>query len=219
MRSLTNLIERNRAWSEKITNQDPDFFRKLSAQQSPKYLWIGCSDSRVPANEIVGMSPGELFVHRNVANLVVHTDLNCLSAMQYAVEALKVEHIIVCGHYGCGGVRAALLNLKLGLIDNWLRHIQDVAQEHAKVLEGIEEEAARVDKLCELNIIDQVMNVCQTTIVQTAWERGQDLTVHGWVYGLSDGLVRDLNVHIAAQDEVASVSGNAIAQLTKAAGG
>lgn len=219
MRSLTNLIERNRAWSEKITNQDPDFFRKLSAQQSPKYLWIGCSDSRVPANEIVGMSPGELFVHRNVANLVVHTDLNCLSAMQYAVEALKVEHIIVCGHYGCGGVRAALLNLKLGLIDNWLRHIQDVAQEHAKVLEGIEEEAARVDKLCELNIIDQVMNVCQTTIVQTAWERGQDLTVHGWVYGLSDGLVRDLNVHIAAQDEVASVSGNAIAQLTKAAAG
>lgn len=216
MRSLTNLIERNRAWAEKITNQDPDFFKKLSAQQSPKYLWIGCSDSRVPANEIVAMSPGELFVHRNVANLVVHTDLNCLSAVQYAVEALKVEHIIVCGHYGCGGVRAALLNLKLGLIDNWLRHIQDVRQKHAEVLKGIEEESQQVDKLCELNIIEQVMNVCQTTIVQNAWERGQDLTVHGWVYGLSDGFVRDLNVHIAAQDEVAAICHNAVAGLANA---
>jgi carbonic anhydrase len=162
------------------------------------------------------MSPGELFVHRNVANVVVHTDLNCLSAVQYAVEALKVEHIIVCGHYGCGGVRAALLNLKLGLIDNWLRHIQDVRQKHAELLEGIPEETERVDKLCELNIIEQVINVCQTTIVQNAWERGQDLTVHGWVYGLSDGHVRDLNVHIAAQDELASIYGNAIAELTKA---
>jgi carbonic anhydrase len=214
MRSLTHLIERNRAWSEKIKNQDPDFFQKLSAQQSPKYLWIGCSDSRVPANEIVGMSPGELFVHRNVANVVVHTDLNCLSTVQYAVEALKVEHIIVCGHYGCGGVRAALLNLKLGLIDNWLRHIQDVGQKHAQLLAGIEEEAKRVDKLCELNIIEQVVNVCQTTIVQNAWEQGQDLTVHGWVYGLSDGLVRDLFVHISAQDEVARVHAEAIAKLS-----
>lgn len=218
MRSLTDLIKRNRAWAAKITSQDPEFFQKLSAQQSPQYLWIGCSDSRVPANEIVGMSPGELFVHRNVANVVVHTDLNCLSAMQYAVEALKVRHIIVCGHYGCGGVRAALLNLKLGLIDNWLRHIQDVRQKHSDLLTGIEDESARVNKLCELNIIDQVLNVCQTTIVQNAWEQGQDLTVHGWVYDLSDGLVRDLNIHIASQDEVAIVYENAIAELSKANG-
>ena len=202
MRSLTNLIERNRAWAEGIKARTPDFFQKLSEQQSPEYLWIGCSDSRVPANEIVGMSPGELFVHRNVANVVVHTDLNCLSTVQYAVEALKVKHIIVCGHYGCGGVRAALLNLKLGLIDNWLRHIQDVMQKHEAVLAGIAEESERVDKLCELNIIEQVSNVCQTTIVQNAWERGQELTVHGWVYHLSDGLVRDLNIHITGQEEM-----------------
>ena len=215
MRSLTHLIERNRVWAEKIKAETPDFFQKLSEQQSPEYLWIGCSDSRVPANEIVGMLPGEIFVHRNVANVVVHTDLNCLSAVQYAVEALRVKHIIVCGHYGCGGVRAALLNLKLGLIDNWLRHIQDVVQKHAPLLEGIAEESARVDKLCELNIIEQVSNVCQTTIVQNAWERGQELTVHGWVYGLSDGLVRDLNVHISSHEEMASVYQTAVA---KAAG-
>ncbi|HWS99578.1 MAG TPA: carbonate dehydratase [Pyrinomonadaceae bacterium] len=212
MRSLTHLIERNRVWAENIKAETPDFFQKLSEQQSPEYLWIGCSDSRVPANEIVGMLPGEIFVHRNVANVVGHTDLNCLSAVQYAVEALKVKHIIVCGHYGCGGVRAAMLNLKLGLIDNWLRHIQDVMQKHAPMLEGIAEESARVDKLCELNIIEQVSNVCQTTIVQNAWERGQELTVHGWVYGLSDGLVRDLNVHISNQEEMASVYQNALAK-------
>ncbi|HYG80016.1 MAG TPA: carbonate dehydratase [Pyrinomonadaceae bacterium] len=212
MRSLTNLIQRNRAWAEGIKTRTPDFFKKLSEQQSPEYLWIGCSDSRVPANEIVGMLPGELFVHRNVANVVVHTDLNCLSVMQYAVEALKVKHIIVCGHYGCGGVRAALLNLKLGLIDNWLRHIQDVVQKHAHVLGGIPDESARVDKLCELNIIEQVSNVCQTTIVQNAWERGQELIVHGWVYGLSDGLVRDLNVHISSQEEMAAVYQTAVAK-------
>jgi carbonic anhydrase len=210
MRSLTNLIERNRAWAQNITAQEPNFFQELSQQQAPEYLWIGCSDSRVPANQIVGLSPGELFVHRNVANLVVHTDLNCLSVMQYAVEVLKVKHIIVCGHYGCGGVRAALLNSRLGLIDNWLRHIQDVAQKHATLLAGIEEESERVNKLCELNIIDQVVNVCQTTIVQSAWESGQELIVHGWIYGLSDGLVRDLNVHIAAQAEVATTYENAV---------
>jgi len=214
MRSLTNLIERNRAWAESIKARTPDFFQKLSEQQSPEYLWIGCSDSRVPANEIVAMSPGEIFVHRNVANVVVHTDLNCLSAVQYAVEALQVKHIIVCGHYGCGGVRAALLNLKLGLIDNWLRHIQDVMQKHAELLAGIAEESARLDKLCELNIIEQVSNVCQTTIVQNAWERGQELTVHGWVYGLSDGLVRDLNIHISSQDEMSSVYRAAVAKVT-----
>jgi carbonic anhydrase len=216
VRSLTNLIERNRAWAERIKSQNPDFFKKLSEQQSPEYLWIGCSDSRVPANEIVGMSPGELFVHRNVANVVVHTDLNCLSVMQYAVEALKVRHIIVCGHYGCGGVKAALLNLKLGLIDNWLRHIQDVMQKHEALLAGIADEPVRVDKLCELNIIEQVFNVCQTTIVQNAWERGQELTIHGWAYGLSDGLVRDLNIHIAGQAEVAPVYRNAINALNSA---
>lgn len=210
MRSLINLIERNRAWAEKIKEREPDFFRKLSEQQSPEYLWIGCSDSRVPANEIVALSPGQLFVHRNVANVVVHTDLNCLSAMQYAVEALMVKHIIVCGHYGCGGVRAALLNSRLGLIDNWLRHIQDVTQKHAALLAEIKEVSDRVDKLCELNVIEQVINVCQTTIVQSAWERGQELTVHGWVYGLSDGLVRDLNVHISNQEEMATIYQSAI---------
>jgi carbonic anhydrase len=211
MRSLTNLIESNRRWAEKIKAQEPDFFHKLSQQQSPEYLWIGCSDSRVPANQIVGLSPGELFVHRNVANVVVHTDLNCLSTVQYAVEVLKVKHIIVCGHYGCGGVRAALLNSRFGLIDNWLRHIQDVRQKHADMLAEIADESARVDKLCELNIIEQVINVCQTTIVQNAWEEGQELIVHGWVYGLSDGLVRDLNVHIASQDEMGEIYQNAIA--------
>lgn len=211
MRSLTNLIAANRAWAESIKAQEPDFFQKLSEQQSPEYLWIGCSDSRVPANQIVGLTPGELFVHRNVANVVVHTDLNCLSVMQYAVEVLKVKHIIVCGHYGCGGVKAALLNSKLGLIDNWLRHIQDVVQKHESLLAEITVESDRVNRLCELNIIEQVSNVCQTTIVQNAWGKGQDLTIHGWVYSLSDGLVRDLNVHISNQDEIASIYQNAIA--------
>jgi carbonic anhydrase len=218
MRILTNLIASNRAWADKIKAQEPDFFQKLSEQQSPEYFWIGCSDSRVPANQIVGLSPGKLFVHRNVANVVVHTDLNCLSAMQYAVEVLKVRHIIVCGHYGCGGVRAALLNSRLGLIDNWLRHIQDVAQKHAPLLAGIAEESERVDKLCELNIIEQVINVCRTTIVESAWASGQELIVHGWVYGLGDGLVRDLNIHIAAQDEMAAIYQTAVtaSQLTGA---
>jgi carbonic anhydrase len=211
MRSLTSLIESNRAWAEGIKAREPDFFQKLSEQQSPEYFWIGCSDSRVPANQIVALSPGELFVHRNVANVVIHTDLNCLSATQFAVEVLKVKHIIVCGHYSCGGVKAALLNSKLGLIDNWLRHIQDVVQKHKALLEEISEESKRVDKLCELNIIEQVINVCQTTVVQTAWERGQELTVHGWVYELSDGLLRDLNVHITNQEEIATVYRNAIA--------
>ncbi len=213
MRSLTNLIERNRAWAEKITSREPDFFKKLSEQQAPEYFWIGCSDSRVSANEIVNLPPGEMFVHRNVANVVVHTDLNCLSATQYAVEALKVKHIIVCGHYGCGGVKAALQNQKLGLIDNWLRHVQDVIREHAALLAEISEESDRIDKLCELNIIEQVYSVCQTTVVQSAWERGQELTVHGWVYALTDGLVRDLNIHITNQEEMATVYRNAIAAV------
>jgi carbonic anhydrase len=182
--------------------EDPEFFMRLVEQQVPQYLWIGCSDSRVPANEIVGMAPGELFVHRNVANVVVHTDLNCLSVLQYAVEVLKVKHILVVGHYGCGGVRAALQNQKLGLINNWLRHVQDVQQKHDFQLKGIEDEDARVDRLCELNVVEQVMNVCQTTVVEGAWERGQDLSIHGWIYRLSDGIIRDLSINVTANDNL-----------------
>jgi carbonic anhydrase len=211
MKNLNHLLENNRAWAEKIKAQEPDFFQTLSKQQFPQYLWVGCSDSRVPANQIVKLLPGELFVHRNVANVVAHTDLNCLSVMQYAVDVLQVKHIIVCGHYGCGGVKAALLNYKLGLIDNWLRHVQDVRQKHEALLAGVEDESQRVDKLCELNVIEQVSNVCQTTIVQNAWERGQELAVHGLIYGLSDGLLRDLNVCATAQDELATTYRNALA--------
>lgn len=201
-RSLELLLKQNRDWSESQQRRDPAFFSRLVAQQEPEYLWIGCADSRVPANEIVGMLPGELFVHRNVANVVVHTDLNCLSVIQYAVEVLKVKHILVVGHYGCGGVRAALQNLKLGLINNWLRHVQDVANKHEKWLAALDNEEARVNRLCELNVIEQVVNVCQTTVVESAWERGQPLAVHGWTYGLHDGLVRDLGIHIASADAI-----------------
>ncbi|HYU98729.1 MAG TPA: carbonate dehydratase [Pyrinomonadaceae bacterium] len=210
MRTLDQLLENNRRWAEEIKSQDPAFFQTLSQQQSPHYLWVGCSDSRVPANQIIGVSPGELFVHRNVANVVVHTDLNCLSVIQFAVDVLEVKHLIVCGHYGCGGVQAALNNSRLGLIDNWLRHVQDVRQKHAALLDGVEE-TQRADKLCELNVIEQVTNVCQTTIVEGAWERGQDLAVHGWIYGLSDGIIRDLNVSTSSQDELATSYSNAIA--------
>lgn len=202
MQSLETLLENNRAWASSIQASDPEFFPTLSRQQSPEYLWIGCSDSRVPANQIVAMMPGELFVHRNVANVVVHTDLNCLSVMQFAIEVLKVRHVIVCGHYGCGGVMAALQNSKLGLIDNWLRHVQDVMQKHKAQLGAIGDDAARLNRLCELNVIDQVLNVCQTTIVQQAWERGQELAVHGWIYGLDNGLIKDLRVSSASQDEL-----------------
>ena len=202
MKNLNNLLEKNRAWAKKITAQDPDFFQTLSRQQSPEYLWIGCSDSRVPATEIVGLMPGELFVHRNVANVVVHTDLNCLSVMQFAVDVLKVKHIIVCGHYGCGGVNAALANETLGLIDNWLRHVQDVKAKHAALLGQVQGESERIDRLCELNVIEQVTNVCQTTIVQGAWDRGQELAVHGWIYGLTDGLLVDLNIFASNQNEL-----------------
>jgi carbonic anhydrase len=192
VRTLSHLFDNNKAWAARIRQQDPEFFTTLSRQQSPKYLWIGCSDSRVPANQIVGLSPGELFVHRNIANLVVHTDLNCLSVMQFAVDILKVEHIIVCGHYGCSGVQPALCGDRLGLTDNWLRHIQDVRQKHEKTLANAGGEAS--DRLCELNVIEQVANVRDTTIARDAWERGQELAVHGWIYGLDDGLLRDLNV-------------------------
>jgi carbonic anhydrase len=189
---LTHLFANNRAWSEQMTRQNADFFRRLSEQQAPKYLWIGCSDSRVPANEIVGLLPGELFVHRNVANLVVHTDLNCLSVIQYAVDVLRVEHIIVCGHYGCGGVQTVIAKRDLGLVSNWLRHLADVSEKFSNQLEMVPTDGERANKLCELNVVEQVRNVCQSTIVQSAWMKGQRLFVHGWVYSLEDGLLKDL---------------------------
>jgi len=201
MVEINHLLDQNKAWAAGITARDPEFFLKLSRQQKPDYLWIGCSDSRVPANELIGLMPGEVFVHRNVANVVVHTDLNCLSAMQFAVDVLKVKHIIVCGHSGCGGVRAALRCDRFGLVDNWIRHVQDVKEQHACCLQRIPQEDDRVNRLCELNVIEQVANVCQTTIVRDAWERGQPLTVHGWIYGLSDGLLRDLGVAASSLDE------------------
>jgi carbonic anhydrase len=193
---LSQLIENNRKWSQQINAEDPTFFEKLSKQQSPEFLWIGCADSRVPANEIVGLLPGELFVHRNVANVVVHSDLNCLSVLQYAVDVLKVKHIIVCGHYGCGGVQAALRDQRLGLIDNWLRHVQDVIHKYPKHIASCATELDMVNRSCELNVIEQVLNVGQTTIVQAAWDRGQNVTIHGWVYGLKDGLLKDLKATV-----------------------
>jgi carbonic anhydrase len=214
MQTLHHLFAKNKAWAERIRRQEPDFFLDLSRQQSPQYLWIGCADSRVPANQIVDLSPGELFVHRNVANLVVHTDLNCLSVMQFAVDLLKVRHIIVCGHYGCSGVLAALRRDRLGLSDNWLRHIQDVRQKHERLIAKISDDAQTAARLCELNVIEQVANVCQTTIALEAWERGQELTVHGWIYGLQDGLLRDLNVTIGAADETAEAYQSAITALS-----
>lgn len=213
MHILNQLFANNRNWAAQITQLDPEFFVKLARQQAPNYLWIGCSDSRVPANEIVGLLPGELFVHRNVANLVVHTDLNCLSVMQFAVEVLQVKHIIVCGHYGCGGIKAALTGDRLGLIDNWLRHVQDVRQKHNAHLSMISDPSKRSDKLCELNVVEQAINVCQTTIVQDAWARGQQLTVHGWIYAINDGLLRDLNITIANPEATIEVYQAALAAL------
>jgi len=205
MESLEHLFENNRAWSQRLQEQDPEFFRRLARQQAPEYLWIGCSDSRVPANEIVDLLPGELFVHRNIANVVVHTDLNCLSVMQFAVDVLKVKHIIVCGHYGCSGVRAALRRERIGLADNWLRHVQDVRDKHAPHLNNLSETGSgRFDRLCELNVVEQVANVCLTTIIQDAWTRGQPLTVHGWIYGLRDGRVRDLHTSASSAEEAAT---------------
>jgi carbonic anhydrase len=189
---LPRLFQNNREWAQRIRQRNPGFFTSLAAQQAPKYLWIGCSDSRVPANQIVGLLPGELFVHRNVANVVVHTDLNCLSVLQYAIDVLKVEHVIVCGHYGCGGVRAAYFRSILGLCDNWLRHVQDVRDSHAQTIDRARGDEARIDRLCELNVVDQVEHVCQTTIVNDAWRRKQPLAVHGWIYDVRDGLLRDL---------------------------
>ncbi len=213
MQYLPHLFENNRAWTERMTAGDPDFFRRLAAIQSPKYLWIGCSDSRVPANQITGLQPGEVFVHRNVANAVVHTDLNCLSVMQFAVDVLQVDHVIVCGHYGCGGVRAALTGERLGLIDNWLRHIEDVRDKHSGLLAPGKDLAARWERLCELNVIEQVRHVTQTTIVRDAWSRGRMLTIHGWIYRLSDGRLRDLGVSVERGGDVESACANGLRAL------
>jgi carbonic anhydrase len=202
MQKLPELFERNRRWAAGVRERQPDFFARLAAQQAPQYLWIGCSDSRVPANEIVDVLPGEIFVHRNVANVVVHTDLNCLSVIQFAVDVLKVRHVIVCGHYGCGGVRAALEDAKLGLIENWLRHVQDVRFKYQSLVESAGDSEARVDRLCELNVLEQAVHVCETTVVQDAWRRGQPLDVHAWIYGLEDGLLRDLSFCVTAPDEL-----------------
>jgi carbonic anhydrase len=204
MRLLSRLLANNQAWAAEMARRDPEFFERLAGQQAPRYLWIGCSDSRVPANQIVGLPPGEMFVHRNVANVVVHADLNCLSAIQFAVEVLRVEHVIVCGHYGCGGVLAALRDDRLGLVDNWLRHVQDVRRKHQPQLDALETEAQRHSRLCELNVIEQVVNVSQTTVVRDAWARGQTLAVHGWVYALRDGLLRDLGMCVAGEAELAA---------------
>jgi carbonic anhydrase len=210
---LESLLKSNQDWAEKIKLQDPEFFGKLAKQQFPEYLWIGCSDSRVPANQIVGLLPGELFVHRNIANVVVHTDLNCLSVMQFAVDVLKVRHIIVCGHYGCSGVKAALRRDRIGLSDNWLRHVQDVREKHSMRLSCGCTDNDAVDQLCELNVIEQVANVCQTTIAQDAWDRGQELSVHGWIYGIEDGLIRDLNISVSRTTESDTVYESALSAL------
>lgn len=212
MTELSELLRNNRNWAEGVRRDDPEFFERLSQQQAPKYLWIGCSDSRVPANQIMGLAPGEVFVHRNIANVMVHTDLNCMSVIQFAVDVLKVEHILVVGHYGCGGVHAALDGTRIGLADNWIRHVGDVAQKHAVLLEAAEP-AARADRLCELNAIEQAQNVCLTTVVSDAWARGQSLSVHGWVYSLRDGRVRELGMDVDSADGLDSAYANALSRL------
>ncbi len=208
-----NLLENNRLWSERVRQEDPEFFHRLSKQQSPRFLWIGCSDSRVPANQIMGLAPGEVFVHRNIANVVVHTDLNCLSVIQFATDMLKVEHILVVGHYGCSGVHASLTGARVGLADNWLRHVSDVAHKHAALIDAEDLPATRHARLCELNVIEQVANVCQTTVVRDAWSRGQTLSVHGWIYGLHDGRMRDLQISVCGSDDLAPAYERAIAAL------
>lgn len=213
MGQLDHLLEKNKSWADGIKAQDPQFFHRLSNQQAPEYLWIGCADSRVPANQIVDLMPGELFVHRNVANVVVHTDFNCLSVLQFAIEVLKVKHILVVGHYGCGGVKAAMMNEGFGLISNWLRHVQDVRDKHQSVLDALSSDQDRVDRLCELNVVEQVGHVCQNTIVQEAWRRGQPLTVHGFVYDVADGILRDMGLSIASEEERDAVQTNSVEEL------
>ena len=199
---LEHLLDSNKQWAQRIKNDDPSFFSKLTNQQTPRYLWIGCADSRVPCTQLVDVLPGDMFVHRNVANLVIHTDFNCLSVMQYAIDVLKVEHIIVCGHYRCGGVQAALQQQSFGLVDNWLRHIQDIIVKHQRYLDTFPTEQERLDKLCELNVMEQVFNVCENTLVRNAWQRGQKLSVHGWIYGVEDGLLRDLALSLSSTAEM-----------------
>ncbi|GGY63972.1 carbonate dehydratase [Marinobacter zhanjiangensis] len=213
MTTLEDLLKNNQAWADGIKQEDPDFFKRLSNQQAPEYLWIGCADSRVPANQIVDLMPGELFVHRNVANVVVHTDFNCLSVLQFAIEVLKVKHILVVGHYNCGGVRAALLDQGFGLLSNWLRHVQDVRDKHQEVLADQPSEQDRVDRLCELNVVEQVGHVCQNSIVQDAWKRDQRLTVHGFVYDVADGLLRDLGLHISSEADREAIQQRSVDEL------
>jgi carbonic anhydrase len=213
MRQLHELLESNRQWASAVRAEDPEFFKRLSQQQAPKYLWIGCSDSRVPANQVTGLMPGEVFVHRNIANIVVHTDLNCLSTVQFAVDVLKVQHVIVCGHYGCSGVHAAMEKTRVGLADNWLRHVGDVAQRHAGLLAEAEPGALRHARLCELNVLEQVGNVCQTTIVRDAWDRGQRLSVHAWIYGLHDGRIRELGFGVESPEDVEPAYAEAVASI------
>lgn len=202
---LSDLLDNNKAWADRMEAEHPGFFKQLAAQQKPEYLWVGCSDSRVPANEIVGLLPGELFVHRNIANMVLHTDLNCISVLHYAVEVLQVKHIIVCGHYGCGGVAAALGNKDLGLIDNWLRHLKDIGYSNREILSTQADQQARVNMLCELNVQQQVANICRTKVVQKAWKKGQDLTVHGWIYSIEDGVIKDLQVDVKDFDAMPDI--------------
>lgn len=215
MPSVKHLFEQNREWSQRMRTEDPHFFDRLAAIQNPEYLWIGCSDSRVPANQITGLLPGEVFVHRNIANQVVHSDLNCLSVLQFAVDVLRVKHILVVGHYGCGGVKAAYRNLRLGLVDNWLRHMQDVKQKHLAMLEALPDEESRINRLCELNVVEQVHNICHTTVLQEAWNRGQAVTVHGWIFGLDDGIINDLGVSISHGGQHQEVYSAALADLEK----
>jgi carbonic anhydrase len=214
-KEIDELFESNRSWASQRRAEDPEYFSRLVEQQSPEYLWIGCSDSRVPANQIVGLAPGEVFVHRNVANQVVHTDLNALSVIQYATDTLRVRHILVVGHYGCGGVSAALGNARLGLIDNWLRHVQDIRDRYVDLLDPIADPLLRHDRLCELNVMQQVLNVCQSSVLREAWERGQDVKVHGWCYALSDGLIRDLGVSAGGRDEALDHFNDACARLRR----
>ncbi|WP_421844505.1 carbonate dehydratase [Marinobacter algicola] len=213
MGQLDHLLDKNKAWADGIKSQDPQFFDRLSNQQAPEYLWIGCADSRVPANQIVDLMPGELFVHRNVANVVVHTDFNCLSVLQFAIDALKVKHILVVGHYGCGGVKAALSNEGFGVLSNWLRHVQDVRDKHQDILDDLASEQDRVDRLCELNVVEQVGHVCQNNVVQEAWRRGQALTVHGFVYDVADGILRDMGLSISSEADLEAVKQNSIDEL------
>lgn len=213
--SLAHLFENNRKWAQHTTHQEPTFFSNLAEQQNPEYLWIGCADSRVPANELIGLLPGEVFVHRNIANLLVHSDLNCLSVLQYAVDVLKVKHIIICGHYGCGGVAAVFHNRRFGLVDNWLRHIHDTKTKYHALLTSVADEKARLNRLCELNVIDQIFSAAQTTVIQDAWARGQSVTVHGWVYDLHDGLLHSLGLEVSSADDLQRQSQAVFARMTQ----